>query len=49
MGKLKLDIESLAVVSWATAPEARESERDTRSWGCTLISCVAGCALPAER
>jgi hypothetical protein len=48
MGRLKLDIESLAVVSWATAPEG-ESARDTRTWGCSLLSCAAACALPAER
>ena len=49
MGKLKLDVDSLAVVSWTTAPDARECERDTRSWGCSLISCAAPCALGEER
>ncbi|HSU13476.1 hypothetical protein [Longimicrobium sp.] len=49
MGKLKLDVDSLAVVSWTTAPQARESERDTRTWGCSLISCVAACALGGQR
>ncbi|HEX6747206.1 MAG TPA: hypothetical protein VF092_07885 [Longimicrobium sp.] len=49
MPKLRLDVDSLRVVSWTAAPEVREAERDTRSWGCTLLSCVAGaCAFPAE-
>ena len=49
MPKLRLDVDSLRVVSWTAAPEV-QAERDTRSWGCTLLSCVAGaCALPVER
>lgn len=49
MGKLKLDIEALVVASWATGPGAEESARDTRTWGCSLVGCVAACALAAER
>jgi hypothetical protein len=50
MGKLKLDVDSLSVVSYVTAPDAREAQANhaSRTWGCTQTTACSNCTLIEE-
>ncbi|HET7232647.1 MAG TPA: hypothetical protein VFJ16_21735 [Longimicrobium sp.] len=50
MPKLKLDVDSLSVVSYATAPEAAGARENiaSRTWGCTQTTQCSYCTLVIE-